>query len=268
MTGAFSPREFHMETASGRYVDLAGPDPASITLHDIAHHLSLIARYTGATVRHSTGEPVHYSVAEHSYLVAQRLRAVGHPPLVQLAGLHHDDMEAFTNDIGRPMKRLIEQRAPGLVKEIEASTQAAIVEALELEAVSFDDPAVKDADTWALAAEAHQLLPSRGIGWFCEGLYDPDDLASNPFIWTFGVGSVGAKVLWLLHHRTLTQEILVARAREILAFVLRPEGIDPWLTGAKTRFGGERPIDLLERGGADAERVLGVIESMRDGSFS
>lgn len=246
MTGAFSPREFHMETASGRYIDLAAPDAASITLHDVGHHLSLIARFTGATVRLRTGEPVHYSVAEHAYLVAQRLRAVGQPPLVQLAGMHHDDPEAFTNDIGRPMKRLLEQRAPGLVKEIEASVQAAIIEALELKAVPFDKP----------------------IGWICEGLYDPDDLQSNPFIWTFGIGPVDAKGLWLGHHRTLMQEIHVARARETLAFVLRPEGIDPWLTGRNRRFDGRRPIDMLRVGGEDARLVLGAIESMRDGSFT
>ena len=51
-------------TATGSEVSLRNPEPASISLRTIAHHLSLINRFTGATCR-------PYSVAEHSLLVCE-----------------------------------------------------------------------------------------------------------------------------------------------------------------------------------------------------
>lgn len=179
----------HMETVSGIYFDLANPRAMQVTLDDVAHHLSQVCRYAGAT-------RVFYSVAEHAYLVAQRLRAQDHSVLIQLAGLHHDDAEAYVGDNTRPMKL----RAP-ILSEIEAAVFPEVVAGLGLADLPFDDPAVKEADDWALSAEAYHLLPSRGAGWFSEGLYDREE--PNSWLWRLGWDSSRAKVNWLRLHYEL-----------------------------------------------------------------
>jgi len=69
------------------------PRPDEIYIKDIAHHLSLICRFGGAT-------PWFYSVAEHSLWVSK----LSAPP-DRLWGLLHDAAEAYLGDIIRPVKR-------------------------------------------------------------------------------------------------------------------------------------------------------------------
>jgi hypothetical protein len=153
----------HMETASGLYFDVLNPDPDTVRLGDIAHHLARINRYTGAARR-----PI--SVAEHALLVADRLRCQCHTAAVVLAGLHHDDHEAYTGDIGRPLKNALTTTL-GLIED---RINDAIDMALGLPPLCGGERAiVKAADDWALSAEAHYLMPSRGKGWVCDGLFDP-----------------------------------------------------------------------------------------------
>lgn len=196
----------HMETASGFYLNLLSPDPQWIRVADIAHHLAQINRYTGAARR-----PM--SVAEHAILVADRLRSQGYGADVILRGLHHDDAEAFCGDVGRPLKLAL----GSAYGEIEARLDAAVVQALRLPKVD-DWTAVKAADDWALAAEAYHLLPSRGRGWFCDGLYDPDDRRNPPaalrLIDRTGPSSATASRLFLAQHRrwrTLVDDMEAAR---------------------------------------------------------
>jgi hypothetical protein len=51
-----------------------------------------------------------------------------------------------------------------------------------------------------------------------------------------------------------------------LGEVYTPEGVEVWLAGHNRSLGGERAIDLIERG--EGERVLAVIERLLDGAFS
>lgn len=67
-----------METWSGKRIDLLNPNPDQIDITDIAHHLSIINRFTGAT-------RCPYSVAQHSLYVSMLL-----PESLQLHGLLHD----------------------------------------------------------------------------------------------------------------------------------------------------------------------------------
>lgn len=159
----------HMEMASGVYFDLLNPDPKLVRIDDIAHHLSQINRYTGAAHR-----PI--SVAEHAVLVADRLRSQGYGAATILAGLHHDDAEAYVGDVGRPLKLALGDT----YGDLERTVDRAIWEGLDLPR-NANWAAVKAADDWALAAEAWHLLPSRGEGWFCWGLYDPHDRTNPPF---------------------------------------------------------------------------------------
>jgi 5'-deoxynucleotidase YfbR-like HD superfamily hydrolase len=84
-----------LTTASGREIDLLEPDPARISLADIAHHLSQINRWNGASQR-----PI--SVAQHSLLVSRALER--HGPRLAMLGLLHDAHEAYMGDIATPVK--------------------------------------------------------------------------------------------------------------------------------------------------------------------
>lgn len=89
-----------MLTAGGREYNLSGQfilTENAPHLGDIAHHLALINRFTGATSR-------PYSVAEHSLLVERIGQARGASSLTRLALLMHDAHEAYTNDLASPAK--------------------------------------------------------------------------------------------------------------------------------------------------------------------
>jgi hypothetical protein len=92
-----------MLTAGGRDYVLATPwalmeNPPNIG--DIAHHLALINRFTGATSR-------PYSVAEHSLLVERIGERRGAAPGLRMALLMHDAHEAYTTDLSSPAKSVI-----------------------------------------------------------------------------------------------------------------------------------------------------------------
>jgi uncharacterized protein len=82
-----------IRTFTGRYVDPLELRAEDICITDIAHHLSIINRYTGAS-------PEPYSVAQHSVLGTEYYCA----PEDKLAFLLHDASEAYFNDIASPVK--------------------------------------------------------------------------------------------------------------------------------------------------------------------
>lgn len=185
------PGPYDMELASGRYLNLRDPDPADIYLEDVAHHLSRICRYTGAIVAE------HYSVAEHAVLVARRLERLGSPVAVQLCGLHHDDPEAFVGDVARPLKHQLRDYG-----RFEVRTTWAVEQALGMQDWPWTDGRIKEADTWALAVEAHQLMPSRGVGWISDGLYDRE---MDGWVWALGWNSNRARRAYMDVHEELSR---------------------------------------------------------------
>ncbi len=78
---------------SGTKFYLTRPRTCDIFIEDIAHHLSLICRFTGAVNE-------FYSVAEHCVRVSYKV-----PAEHALSGLMHDSTEAYYNDMSRPFKR-------------------------------------------------------------------------------------------------------------------------------------------------------------------
>jgi hypothetical protein len=132
-------------THSGKRLDLREPDPSLIALADISHGLAWCRRFAGTGI----------SVAEHSVIVCRRLRDLGEPPDVQLAGLLHDAAEAFTGDVIRPVKSLIRGH-----RKLEDRLDAAILAALALPAdLPLHSPVVKAADVWALGVERGRRDP-------------------------------------------------------------------------------------------------------------
>ena len=97
-------------TYSGKQFWPLDPQPQDVCVRDIAHHLSLVCRFGGA-VR------THYSVAQHSLIVADIL-----PPRLKLRGLLHDATEAYVGDMVRPLKRFMPD-----YREVENKVWAAII---------------------------------------------------------------------------------------------------------------------------------------------
>lgn len=85
-----------IRTFTGKYVNPLRLRAKDVCIEDIAHHLSCINRYTGAT-------PRPFNVAHHSVLVADEL--AGHGARIGLAGLLHDSGEYVFNDLASPVKK-------------------------------------------------------------------------------------------------------------------------------------------------------------------
>jgi len=87
----------HIPTYTGKQFDFTCPDPETICIEDIAHHLSLTHRWRGATEE-------GMSVAQHSVVVATMMERSGYSHLDQLGGLMHDASEAYLGDVPSPLK--------------------------------------------------------------------------------------------------------------------------------------------------------------------
>lgn len=190
---------YEIETESGLFVNLDEPDPATITLEDIAWALSHEARYGGHA--HRT-----YTVAEHALLVSDRLRQQGYPPWSQLRGLHHDDAEAYLKDIPAPLKRLL-RRETDVYDRLTDRMDCAIMKALDLPVnhESIRDR-VKLADQWAILLEARFLLPSGGKDWD-DALHNRENVGRvvTPPFWNAHTGSPGAA--FIARHHQLMEKI-------------------------------------------------------------
>lgn len=104
-------------TYSGRVFHPLQPRIDEVYLDDIVTPLSRIVRYNGGL-----RPGIHYSVAEHSVLIARLLR-LQYPedPVIALQGLMHDAAEAYIGDMVRPVKlavpafREIDARLTGVI---------------------------------------------------------------------------------------------------------------------------------------------------------
>lgn len=143
-------------TFTGRQFWPLDPRPEDVCIEDVAHHLSLICRFGGAT-------PSLYSVAQHSVLVSRWLGRleVERPRQLCLWGLLHDGAEAYVGDMVWPLKR-----APGLAgfSTIEAVVMRAIVVRFDL--LPEEPEFVKQADLVLLATEKRDLMGPRSV---CHG---------------------------------------------------------------------------------------------------
>lgn len=138
------PRDWFTTSAGVHFYPVA-PLPTEVHLRDIAHHLSNLCRFNGATRE-------FYSVAQHSVLVARQL-----PPELQRWGLLHDASEAYVGDMVRPLKyQLPEYRL------VELRVMHAIAERFGL--TWPEPPEVKLADNLVLNVERCDLL-DHGADW-------------------------------------------------------------------------------------------------------
>lgn len=137
----------YIKVNSGRNFYVLDPRPEDITVEDIAHSLSNLARFTGHADR-------FYCVGEHSIQCAKVARMLDLTPLQQLYALGHDASESVMNDLARPVKQNIPQ-----YKEIEDKIMAVMWEVMGLPKPTEEDyQIVKLIDNTLLVNEMHQLM--------------------------------------------------------------------------------------------------------------
>jgi len=132
--------KWRMQMCSGRLVTLNAMSIKDLSLDEIAHHLFMQCRFGGATKR-------HYSVLEHSLIVADQL-----PDDLKLRGLLHDANEAYTGDIIRPVKAHVGTE----IRIVALAIQDLIYRSAGLK--RYDPPELKEADDKVLYAEHLYLL--------------------------------------------------------------------------------------------------------------
>ena len=136
-----------MWTYTGREVYPLNLKSSDIDIVDIAHHLALQNRFSGAT-------KVPYSVAQHSVLVADLLWNMDEPPIVSLEGLLHDAAEAFLSDIIRPLKH--HSKFGHAYEKVEARVDRVIRKHFGLP--KHMSKAVRQADDTLVKAECRDLM--------------------------------------------------------------------------------------------------------------
>lgn len=152
----------HFKTFTGRRVYPLDLRPEDIDPVDIAHHLAMICRFGGG-VKH------HYSVAQHSFLMAVTARNDSTKELVAHA-LLHDAAEAYLGDVIRPLKRCAEFAA---YRDAEEQAMCAIADRFGLPHGFEKSSKIKHLDNLILAAEKRDLT----VPWADdEELPDPRDV--------------------------------------------------------------------------------------------
>lgn len=139
-------------TYTGQYVSLTDPRPETISIIDIAHALSQLARFGG----HTRG---FYSVAQHCVLVSHLM-----PSKYRLQGLLHDAAEAYFGDMVQPLKYLTCNAA---YRDHESLMQARIYDRFGLGMHQDDEcrEGIREADLIMLATERRDLMAPEATKW-------------------------------------------------------------------------------------------------------
>jgi 5'-deoxynucleotidase YfbR-like HD superfamily hydrolase len=138
-----------MQTVSGRKFYPDAPMSDAIAMTDISHALSLVCRFGGHTRE-------LYSVAQHSVLVCDTVKALGGTADEVRWALLHDASEAYIGDVVWPLKQSQDMRG---YKAIEARVMLAICERFKLD--GNEPPIVKRADLIVLSTEKRDLMRER-----------------------------------------------------------------------------------------------------------
>ena len=145
-----------IQLRSGRAFYPADPDPALITIEDVAFALSNLCRFGGHVE--------FYSVAEHSVRVAALVAA--QDTALTLAALLHDASEGLgLVDVPKPVKVLLPD-----YDRLEAGVMRAVEVAFGLAPQACDHPLIKQADMMMLETERRLLHCAPPQPWGTEHL--------------------------------------------------------------------------------------------------
>ena len=135
----------YIHTWSGHRFHFLNPTVDTVCIEDVAHALSLQARFNGHTTE-------LYSVAAHSLVVADLVAQETDDPRIILAALMHDAAEAYLGDIVSPLKWLLPD-----YRQYERAVEECIAKKFDL--IYPFPPAVHTADMKALEQEFDSLPP-------------------------------------------------------------------------------------------------------------
>lgn len=186
-----------IEMHSGRVINLADPDPATIVIRDIAYALSNQCRFAGNVSR-------FWSVAAHC-LYARRVGIAAGYPHLKLGLQFHDAHEYVLGDITTPTANAI--GAAARLAALKDTADEAIAAALGFPVDLLRDPVIKEIDRLVLFLEAHHLQRNRGATLMVEppSMFDVRDFlhvrppAVGRFRWTARHAFVAA------YHRDLEE---------------------------------------------------------------
>jgi hypothetical protein len=150
-SGIVNPRDEWIQTYTGIAFPIWHPKVEHIAIEDIAHALSNMCRFGGHTL-------VHYSVAQHSVIVAQIIHDLHGGVVRTRAALLHDASEAYLVDVPTPIKRSMPD-----YQTIERTIMLAVFDRFSVPEIGLDDPKIHWADKVALVTEYRDLM-----GHVCE----------------------------------------------------------------------------------------------------
>lgn len=159
-------QDIWVQTWTGRKIYPAADEPGELVIEDIAHHLSLINRYNGATSR-------AYSVAEHCCLL-EKWAMIERPSdlIFRINLLLHDAAEAYLQDITGPLRPAFpwqKQAEKKLLPKIHAALGVPFLR---------DRREIKLVDIRILLNERAALCPNHGAhSW------EIDELDLKPLSW-------------------------------------------------------------------------------------
>lgn len=158
-----------VQTFSGLAFDLLSPTIEQVRLVDIAHSLSRLNRFCGAT-KGTYG----WSVAQHSMLVESLLPPYV-DPILRLHVMLHDAHEAYIGDITTPVRRAIRYYAGDSdpLYYLESMIDSVVWRAFALDPpTEAQRDAIKHVDALALKVERFALLEPEPRDW---GIPDPGE---------------------------------------------------------------------------------------------
>lgn len=140
---------YWIQTYSGKKFYPYNPQIEMIDIQDIAHSLSMLCRFTGHC-------KWHYSVAQHSVIMANKMLIDGYSSRWALYALLHDGSEAFMGDLNTPTKSCLPE-----YRRMEDKIQDIIWQAFDLSIPSDEEyrTHVKLYDNIMFVNEARQLMP-------------------------------------------------------------------------------------------------------------
>lgn len=176
----------YISTISGKHYALWAEggltqEKSPVFIEDIAHHLTHINRFTGATTR-------SYTVAEHSLLCESMADAQGLTPKWRMAALLHDAHEAYLGDVATPIKQMMRNIAADnydgplenyqtvfhpwdILEDAHAAHVRAHFGLSDSSFLSCDAEVIKRIDLAALAHEKAAIGPRDRQDWKCiEGI--------------------------------------------------------------------------------------------------